>query len=62
MNIVTYNPQSNPVERFHRDLGRMLIHSYLRRRVIGVNYYGLFVQLITAKEIILRGSLPIWYS
>ena len=24
MNIVAYNPQSNPVERFHRDLGRML--------------------------------------
>ena len=24
MNIVAYEPQSNPVERFHRDLGRML--------------------------------------
>jgi len=24
VNIVAYNPQSNPVERFHRDLGRML--------------------------------------
>jgi len=24
INIVAYNPQSNPVERFHRDLGRML--------------------------------------
>jgi hypothetical protein len=24
MNVVAYNPQSNPVERFHRDLGRML--------------------------------------
>ena len=25
MNIVAYNPQSNPVERFHRDLRRMLL-------------------------------------
>jgi hypothetical protein len=24
VNIVAYNPQSNPVERFHRDLGRMI--------------------------------------
>ena len=24
VNIVTYNPQSNPKERFHRDLRRML--------------------------------------